>query len=72
MKRHINNNENEGRHEHPLPREISKGQKARNEAAHDEAAHDINEDPDLSVRSPNDDLDEGETARLGGDATDLV
>ncbi|MGN6163626.1 MAG: hypothetical protein ACTHOF_03715 [Flavisolibacter sp.] len=66
------NNTNQGRHEHPLPREISSEQKALNEEAHDEAIHDIEEDPDLSVHSPNDDLDEGETARLGEDKTDLV
>ena len=30
------------------------------------------EDADLSIHSPNDDLDEGETARLGEDKTDLV
>ena len=41
-------------------------------AAHDEALSDIEEDPDLSLHSPNDDLDEGETARLGEDKTDLV
>lgn len=41
-------------------------------AAYEEASKDIDADPDLSVHSPNDDLDEGETARLGGDKTDLV
>ena len=41
-------------------------------AAHEEAIHDIEEDPDFSMQSPNDDLDEGETARLGEDKTDLV
>jgi hypothetical protein len=41
-------------------------------AAHDQAEHDIEQDPDLSIHSPNDDLDEGETARLGEDKTDLV
>lgn len=40
--------------------------------AHDEALSDIEEDPDFSAGSPNDDLDEGETARLGEDKTDLV
>jgi len=72
MKRHSNNTEKQGRHEHPLPQEISKDQKTANESAHDEAIHDINEDPDFSAQSPNDDLDEGETARLGEDETDLV
>lgn len=40
-------------------------------AAFREASKDIQEDPDLSVNSPNDDLDEGESARLG-EKTDLV
>ena len=41
-------------------------------AAHDEALTDIEQDPDFSMHSPNDDLDEGEMARLGEDKTDLV
>lgn len=41
-------------------------------AAYEEASKDIDQDPDLSIHSPNDDLDEGETARLGEDKTDLV
>jgi hypothetical protein len=36
-------------------------------AAHDEAINDIEQDPDFSIHSANDDLDEGETARLGED-----
>lgn len=40
--------------------------------AREEAFDDIAEDADLSIHSPNDDLDEGETARLGEDKTDLV
>lgn len=40
--------------------------------AHEQADEDIAKDPDLSIHSPNDDLDEGETARLGEDKTDLV
>lgn len=35
--------------------------------AHEQADADIAEDPDLSIHSPNDDLDEGESARLGED-----
>jgi hypothetical protein len=72
MKRHTNNKEQKGRHEHPLPQEISNKQRDLNEEAHEEALHDIENDPDISVHSPNDDLDEGETARLGEDKTDLV
>jgi nitric oxide reductase activation protein len=34
-------------------------------AAYQEASKDIEQDPDLSIQSPNDDLDEGEAARLG-------
>lgn len=40
--------------------------------AHWQAEHDIAEDADLSIHSPNDDLDEAELARLGGDKNDLV
>ncbi len=40
-------------------------------AAHQQADKDIAEDADLSIHSPNDDLDEGETARLGDDKNDL-
>lgn len=72
MERRNKNTEEQGRHEHALPGEISKKQKAINEKAHDEAEHDMEQDPELSAHSPNDDLDEGETARLGEDHTDLV
>lgn len=54
-----------GVHENPLPQEISNEQRALNEAAHREADKDIATDADLSVHSKNDDLDEGESARLG-------
>jgi len=40
--------------------------------AHTEADKDIAKDPDLSIHSKNDDLDESELARLGGDKTDLI
>jgi len=33
--------------------------------AHTQADKDMASDPDLSAHSPNDDLDEGESARLG-------
>ena len=39
-------------------------QKLNNEA-HAAADKDIDKDPDVSMHSPNDDLDEGELARLG-------
>ena len=66
------NNIDKGKHEHPLPQEINRTQREQYEKAHDEALHDIEEDPDLSAHSPNDDLDEGESARLGENNTDLV
>lgn len=40
-------------------------------AAHDQAEHDMEEDAEFTASSPNDDLDEGETARLG-EKTDLI
>lgn len=56
-----------GRHENPLPQEISGKQRRLNEAAHREAEKDMEDDAELTAHSPNDDLDEGETARLGED-----
>lgn len=50
------------------PRESSENIRA----AHDQAEKDIQNDADLSIHSPNDDLDEGETARLGEDKTDMI
>ena len=61
-----------GKHEHPLPHEISKQEKEKNIRAHEEAEKDMEEDAELTAHSPNDDLDEGETARLGEDNTDIV
>jgi hypothetical protein len=64
--------EQKGHHEHPLPQEIKNSERAQAEKAHEAADKDIEEDADLSIHSPNDDLDEGETARLGEDETGLV
>lgn len=64
--------EQQNKHEHPLPQEINKAQKDSTEKAHQQADADIADDPDLSIHSPNDDLDEGETARLGEDKTDII
>lgn len=61
----------QGHHEHPLPQEISKHDKELNDAAHEAAEMDMEEDAELTANNPNDDLDEGETARLGED-TDLI
>ncbi len=46
-------------------------EKKQIESAHVEAEKDIEADPEFSAHSPNDDLDEGETARLG-ENTDLI
>ena len=62
----------EGKHEHPLPQEISQSEKQNASNALDQAEEDMENDPEFSSHSPNDDLDEGETARLGEDKTDLV
>lgn len=67
-----NRNNQKGRHEHPLPDEISKQEKQKAMQAHEDAEKDMNEDAELTAHSPNDDLDEGETARLGEDNTDIV
>jgi hypothetical protein len=61
-----------GRHEHPLPQEIHAAERKAAERAHEQAEHDIDEDPDFSIHSPNDDLDEGEIARLGEDNIPLI
>lgn len=60
-----------GRHEHPLPQEMNQKDKDVASAAHEQAEKDMEADAELTAASPNDDLDEGETARLGED-TDLV
>jgi hypothetical protein len=61
-----------GRHQYPLPGEISPIQRKRNSEAHQQAEKDMISDAELNSKSPNDDLDEGESARLGEDRTDLV
>lgn len=48
------------------------GKRDVNDDAREEAMGDIEQDADLSVHSPNDDLDEGETARLGEEKNDLI
>lgn len=59
-------------HEHPLPGEISSKQKKENTDAFREADSDMKNDPEFSAHNKNDDLDEGESARLGEDDSDLV
>ncbi|HEU4473068.1 MAG TPA: hypothetical protein VFR58_18380 [Flavisolibacter sp.] len=61
-----------GRHEHKLPHEIDQTAKEQAAAAHEQADRDMDDDAELSAHSPNDDLDEGETARLGEDRNDLI
>lgn len=70
--RNTSNDNQHGRHEHPLPQEISNQEKQKAIEAHDEAEKDMNEDAELTAHSPNDDLDEGETARLGEDTGDII
>ena len=41
-------------------------------AAHEVAEKDMEDDAEFTASSPNDDLDEGETARLGEEHTDLI
>ena len=73
MERKLNDQQQQtGRHEHPLPHEISQKEKEQSAAAHDEAERDMEDDAELTAGSPNDDLDEGETARLGEEKTDLI
>ena len=60
-----------GRHEHPLRQEITKSEAEAAQAAHQQADKDMYEDAELTAHHPNDDLDEGETARLG-EQTDLI
>lgn len=62
-----NQSSQQGRHENPLRQEISDEQQKLNIAAHSEAEKDMNDDAELTAHSPNDDLDEGESARLGED-----
>ena len=59
-------------HENPLPGEISSKEKKENADALRQADKDIENDLEFSAHSKNDDLDEGETARLGEDKNDLV
>lgn len=69
MKQRKNRN---GKHEHPLPGNISPEQKKKNADALSEAEKDMEKDPDLKTESKNADLDEGESARLGEEETGLI
>ena len=63
--------EKSGHHQYPLPGEINPEQKKRSVNAHQQAEKDMADDAELVAHHKNDDLDEGETARLG-ENTDLV
>lgn len=62
----------QGGHEHLLPNEINKKEKEKAIRSHDEAEKDMNEDAELSAHNPNDDLDEGESARSGENTSDII
>ncbi len=62
----------EGQLGNPLPEEISQKQKELNKSAHDTADKDMDADVELTAHSPNDDLDEGETATLGEDVPQIL
>ena len=51
--------------ENDTPRDQQSKENENISEAHRQAEKDIDQDADLSVHSPNDDLDEGEIARLG-------
>jgi hypothetical protein len=65
-------NKGNGRHENPTRNEITSEEKKITEAAHEQAYKDMDSDIEFSAHSPNDDLDEAETARLGEEKTDLI
>jgi hypothetical protein len=65
------NNSGKGHQQHPLTQETTSNDKRIAEKAHHQAERDMEEDAELSASNPNDDLDEGETARLG-EETDLI
>jgi hypothetical protein len=52
-------------HENPLPGDITPKQREENANAFQQADKDMNNDAEFIAHSKNDDLDEGETARLG-------
>ncbi len=68
------NKENEDRKLNEASENTSRhsGKKDVSDDAREEAMGDIEEDADLSIHSPNDDLDEGETARLGEGKNELI
>ena len=61
-----------GRSEDPTTIRRNDNDKADAVRAHNEADKDISKDPDWNATSPNDDLDEGESARLGEDIKGII
>jgi len=59
-------------HENPLPGEVSGKQKEENANALHQADKDMSDDAEFTAHSKNDDLDEGESARLGEENNGLV
>ncbi len=55
-----------------MQRDLEADKKEHVKEAREQADEDIEKDADLSIHSPNDDLDEGETARLGEDVNDII
>ncbi|MDQ3682601.1 MAG: hypothetical protein M3352_05955 [Bacteroidota bacterium] len=66
------NGKEQGGHENPARHEISNAERKITEAAHEQADKDMDNDIEFTAHSPNDDLDEAETARLGEEKTDLI
>ena len=66
------NKKEQGRHEHPLPHEIRPEDKKEAADAHVAADRDMENDAEFTAQSPNDDLDEGETAQLGEGPNPLI
>ena len=60
-----------GHHEYPLPGQFNPEQSRQNLYAHQQAEKDMADDAEFVAHDKNDDLDEGESARLG-ENTDLV
>lgn len=67
-----NNNQDQNRNQDASRVILPKDDKEHVNAAHEQAEKDMSEDAELTASSPNDDLDEGETARLGEDNTDII
>ena len=66
-----NKSQNTRHREYTLPGQINPEQSKKNANAHQQAEKDMADDAEFIAHSKNDDLDEGETARLG-ENTDLV